>query len=243
MIVDNTMRLSKTTTRDQILSYIYSCCLLNFFQVHTMFGIHDYFGFLIAGIILNITPGSDTIYILTRSISQGRKAGVYSVLGITSGGLIHTVFASFGLSVILARSAEAFMVVKYLGVIYLVYLGVKMLIQKNNVLNPDINLKAKSMFRVYKEGILTNVLNPKVVLFFLAFMPQFINPDNANGPVPFLLLGATFMTTGMLWCLLVAYASSMVTQKLRANDRIGLYLQKLSGIIFIGLGLRLIADK
>lgn len=116
-----------------------------------MFGIENFIGFIAAGIVLNLTPGADTMYILTRSISQGRKAGVYSVLGITTGGLIHTVFASLGLSIILAQSATAFAIVKYVGVAYLVYLGIKMILDKKNSFdnkNQDIErLNLKKIFR------------------------------------------------------------------------------------------------
>jgi len=209
-----------------------------------MFGIENYMGFIAAGIVLNLTPGADTMYILTRSISQGRKAGIYSVLGITTGGLIHTVFASLGLSIILAQSATAFAIVKYVGVIYLVYLGIKMIIDKKNSFDHNNQGIEKLNFRkIYRQGVLTNVLNPKVALFFLAFLPQFINPDYAAGALPFMILGVTFMTTGTLWCLFIAYAASLITKTLRKNDKIGMIMQKVSGLIFIGLGIRLLTQK
>ena len=209
-----------------------------------MFGIENYLGFIAAGIILNLTPGADTMYILTRSISQGRKAGIYSVLGITTGGLIHTIFASVGLSVILAQSATAFAVVKYVGVAYLMYLGIRMIIDKNNSFNKDPQHSEQlDIKKIYRQGVLTNVLNPKVALFFLAFLPQFINPEYAAGFLPFMILGITFMTTGTLWCLFLAYAASLITKTLRENDTIGMILQKLSGLIFIGLGIKLLTQK
>nr|WP_321450801.1 LysE family translocator [uncultured Carboxylicivirga sp.] len=209
-----------------------------------MFGIENFLGFIAAGIILNITPGADTMYILTKSISQGRKAGVYSVLGITTGGLIHTIFASFGLSIILAKSATAFAIVKYLGVAYLVYLGLRMIIDKKNSFNSN-SLKTEQidLRKIYRQGVLTNVLNPKVALFFLAFLPQFINPDYATGTLPFMILGVTFMTTGIVWCLFLAYAASLITKTLRENDKVGMIMQKVSGLIFIGLGIRLLTQK
>lgn len=209
-----------------------------------MFGIENYLGFIAAGIILNLTPGADTMFILTKSISQGRKAGIYSVFGITTGALIHTILASLGLSVILAKSATAFAVVKYLGVAYLIFLGIKMIIDKKNTFDTNssktehIDLK-----KVYQQAVLTNVLNPKVALFFLAFLPQFINPEYATGYLPFIMLGVTFMTTGTIWCLFLAYSSSMITKTLRENDNIGMFMQKISGLIFIGLGIRLFTQK
>ena len=209
-----------------------------------MFGIENYFGFVIAGLLLNITPGTDTIYILTRSITQGRKAGVYSVLGISTGGLVHTVFASFGLSVILAKSALIFTIVKYIGAIYLMYLGIRMIIDKSNSLkqiNPGI--EEISLKKIYRQGLITNLLNPKVALFFLAFMPQFINPDHTHNAFPFIILGLTFLTTGTFWCLFLANASSVITKTLRKSDKTGIIMQKISGMIFIGLGLKLLAEK
>ena len=209
-----------------------------------MFGIENYIGFLIAGIILNITPGSDTMYILTRSIAQGKKAGYYSVYGIVTGGLIHTIFASFGLSIILAKSAIAFSIVKYVGVAYLVYLGIKILIDKSNVFENDKSkIVSMNLTKIYRQGVLTNLLNPKVALFFLAFLPQFINPNYTQGALPFLILGLTFMTTGTMWCLFLAYSSSLITGTLRKNDKIGKIMQKLSGLIFVGLGLKLMTNK
>jgi len=131
-----------------------------------MVGIVHYEMFLIAAIILNITPGSDTIYILSRSISQGRTTGIYSVLGSSSGCVIHTVLASLGLSVILAQSALAFTSVKIAGAIYLGYLGITMLFTKNNILASQAE-NAMSNKDAFLQGLMTDVLNPKVALFFL----------------------------------------------------------------------------
>ena len=209
-----------------------------------MYGIENYLGFIIAGVILNLTPGADTLYILTRSITQGRRAGIYSVLGITTGGLIHTTLAAFGLSIILAKSAVAFNTIKYIGVAYLVYLGIKMIINRNNLFdNKTQKIETTDLFKIYRQGLLTNVLNPKVALFFLSLLPQFINPHYANGPIPFLILGVTFMTTGTIWCLILVYSASLITKTLRNNDSIGKIMQKISGFIFIGLGIKILIDK
>jgi len=209
-----------------------------------MYGIENYLGFILSGIILNLTPGADTLYILTRSISQGRRAGVYSVFGITTGSMIHTTFEAFGLSIVLAQSALAFNIIKYAGVAYLVYLGIKMIIEKSNIFDNDSQVIEKTdLFKIYRQGLMTNVLNPKVALFFLSLLPQFINPHYANGPVPFLILGLTFMTTGTIWCLILAYSASYITKTLRDNDRIGKIMQKISGMIFIGLGIKILNDK
>lgn len=209
-----------------------------------MFGIENYLAFILAGLLLNITPGSDTIYILSRSIAQGKKAGIASVLGVSTGGLVHTILAALGLSIILAKSAIAFSIVKYAGVAYLVYLGIKMIIDKKKLFdNENEGFENSDLWKIYRQGVVTNVLNPKVALFFLSFLPQFINPEYASGPVPFLILGATFMTTGTLWCLFLAWTASLITKTLRNNQKVGNFLQKFSGVVFIGLGLNILFDK
>jgi len=208
-----------------------------------MFGIENYFAFLSAGILLNLTPGADTIYILTRSIAHGKRAGIYSVLGIATGTLVHIFFAAVGLSIILNTSAVAFNTVKYLGAGYLVYLGIKMIISKTNPfeiikLSDRTNIKT-----IYRQAILTNVLNPKVALFFLSFLPQFISPNNNYGVLPFLILGGTFLTTGTLWCLVLAHSASYMTTRLRNNNKTVSLMQKVSGVIFLGLGVQIAFKK
>jgi RhtB (resistance to homoserine/threonine) family protein len=209
-----------------------------------MFGIENYLVFVISGIILNITPGNDTIYILARSISQGKKAGVISVLGISTGGLAHTIIASLGLSVILSKSIIVFEIIKYIGVVYLVYIGFKTIISKSNLFNNQNDIENSiNYLQVYKQGFFTNLFNPKVALFFLSFLPQFINPNVNSTPIPFLILGGTFLTTGTIWCLFLAYASSFLSKLLRSNNKFNTVLQKTCGMIFIGLGLKLAFEK
>ncbi len=216
-----------------------------------MFGIENYWGFILTGILLNITPGSDTMYIITRSVSQGNKAGLYSVLGIVSGILVHTVLAALGLSIILAKSPLAFTLVKYIGASYLCYLGFKMLKSKTKSvitegLTDDEKLaqtKSLDYKQIYKQGILTNTFNPKVALFFLAFFPQFIDPSYAHSTLSFLILGLTFAVTGLIWCLCLALLASRFSQKLRENPTIESILNKISGIVFIGLGIKLLTEK
>ena len=123
-------------------------------------------------------------------------------------------------------------------------LGDKMIFDKKNSFNADNqDIERLNLKKIYRQGVLTNVLNPKVALFFLAFLPQFINPDYAAGTLPFMILGVTFMTTGTLWCLFLAYAASLITKILRENDKIGMILQKVRGLIFIGLGIRLLIQR
>lgn len=161
-----------------------------------MYGIINYEVFLLTGILLNLIPGADTMYIVGRSMSQGRKAGVYSVLGIITGSLVHTLFVAFGLSLILVKSVFLFNTIKIIGVIYLVYLGVKMILDRSNLAFQNTS-NALNIQKIYIQGMLTSLTNPKVSLFFIAFLPQFID-TNASGPIPFLILGLTFTASGLI---------------------------------------------
>src|SRR5262249_16292553 len=151
---------------------------------------HDLVAFIVAGVMLNLTPGPDTMYIIARTISQGRQAGILSVLGISSGCAIHTLFAAFGLSAMLATSTTAFLAVQLAGAAYLIFLGVQNLRKKSNLIVESYGSKKVSSLAIFRQGFLTNLLNPKVALFFLAFLPQFVVPDTELGPVPFLFLGS-----------------------------------------------------
>ena len=208
-----------------------------------MMGIENFYTFLFAGIVLNLTPGADTIYIISRSVAQGRRAGIASVLGIMTGSMIHTTFAALGLSMMLATSALAYEIVKYAGAGYLIYLGIKMLILKSDTFITQNGIQEDRLIEIYRQGVLTNVLNPKVALFFLSFLPQFVNPQYTKGPLPFLLLGLTFTTTGTIWCLIVAYSSASLTKRLRQNQIPMKIMQKICGFVFIFLGLQLAVRK
>ncbi|WP_261303860.1 LysE family translocator [Paenibacillus andongensis] len=208
-----------------------------------MYGIINYEVFLLTGILLNLIPGADTMYVMGRSISQGRNAGIYSVYGIISGSLIHTLLVAFGLSIILTKSLLLFNIIKIVGVIYLVYLGIKMLLDKSNVnFSAASESNKQNISKIYTQGLLTSLTNPKVSLFFIAFLPQFID-KKASGPIPFIILGLTFTFTGLLWCLFIAYFSSYITKKVRGSAKIGTVLNKITGIIFIGMGLKLLQTK
>ena len=216
-----------------------------------MFGIENYLGFVLAAILLNLTPGTDTMYIITRSVSQGNKAGLYSVLGIVTGILVHTVLAALGLSIILANSPLAFTIVKYIGASYLCYLGIKMLMSKQPSLlanhlpksSPSAPANSIAHWQIYKQGVLTNVFNPKVALFFLAFFPQFIDPSYAHSALSFLILGLSFALTGFVWCSCLALLASKFSANLRKNPAIEVLLNKISGVVFIGLGVKLLTEK
>ena len=157
-------------------------------MVQKMFGIVNFSGFLISSVLLNITPGSDTIYILSKSATGGRKRGIASALGISTGILIHTLLAAVGLSIVLAKSAVLFNILKIAGATYLIVMGIKAIISKESIISGNENEKNNDLLHVYKQGILTNVLNPKVALFFLALLPQFVDVGNTYGPLPFILM-------------------------------------------------------
>lgn len=208
-----------------------------------MFGIVGYKMFLISGILLNLTPGSDTVYILTRAGVGGRKKGIASALGITTGILIHTVLAALGLSVILAKSAALFNAMKLAGAVYLAVMGIKTILSKDGIISHENNQKDENIFKVYRQGVLTNALNPKVALFFLALLPQFVSPENTYGPLPFLILGFTFFCTGTIWCTFLAYVASFISNFLQKNDKVKTIASKATGVIYILLGLNVLRAK
>jgi|ERR1051326_1601638 RhtB (resistance to homoserine/threonine) family protein len=208
-----------------------------------MFGIHDFGLFLAAGILLNLTPGPDTVYILGRSVAQGREAGVASALGISLGSISHTCAAALGLSAILATSAVAFGAIKLLGGAYLIFLGIKMLLDRRRQLSLPSNFRRHTTIAAFRQGILTNILNPKVALFFLAFLPQFIDPASNMKIAAFLTLGLTFVTTGSIWCLILAWFASALSERLRANGTIAQWMNRATGALFVFLGLRLATAK
>ena len=160
-----------------------------------MENITDYLGFIGAVIILSITPGADTIFILTKSIAGGYKQGFASVAGIICGLFVHTALAAFGLSIILMTSSLLFNIVKIAGAAYLIYLGIMALKSKSSI-NINKENASSSFFLVFRQGLFTNLLNPKVALFFLALLPQFVK-SNAESPVPFLILGFTLSFVGV----------------------------------------------
>jgi threonine/homoserine/homoserine lactone efflux protein len=206
-----------------------------------MLGIHAYPVFVLTGILLNLTPGQDTMFIIGRSLANGTRAGVAAAFGICVGSIGHTLLAALGLSAILAASPLAFTLVKLAGAIYLVYLGARLLLTKHphreaRLPGPPAAAAVRSAFT---QGILTNLLNPKVALFFLALLPQFIDPASARKTLAFVALGATFVTTGLIWCLVLAAAAGRLQAFFRRNPSAGVLLDRLVGTLFLALGARL----
>jgi len=206
-----------------------------------MLGIHAYPVFVLTGILLNLTPGQDTMFIIGRSLANGTRAGVAAAFGICVGSIGHTLLAALGLSAILAASPLAFTLVKLAGAIYLVYLGARLLLTKHphrqaRLPGPPARAAVRSAFT---QGILTNLLNPKVALFFLALLPQFIDPASARKTLAFVALGATFVTTGLIWCLVLAAAAGRLQAFFRRNPSAGVLLDRMVGALFLALGARL----
>lgn len=202
--------------------------------------IENYGLFIIASFILWVTPGQDTIYIIARSISQGRMAGIVSALGIGTGAFAHAILASAGVSLIILTSPFLFMLVKVLGGGYLLYLGIKSLTSKAKE-NGVLSLEEAKLEKIYSQGVITNILNPKVALFFIAFLPQFLSHNSSSPDLIF--LGLTFVLGGTLWCLLVACCASTFASKLGRNNAVQEWFSKLSGFIYVGLGLNILRAK
>ena len=201
-----------------------------------MLGITNYLVFLTSGILLNITPGADSVFVLSRSAAQGRKAGVCSALGIGTGTLIQSALCALGLAVLLQKSPLAFRAVKSAGAVYLIYMGIRQLTAKRGPDGRTAAVAAAPARAYYLQGMLTNLLNPAVTLFLLTFLPQFILPNQPYGPLPFFLLGATLAATGTIYCSMLAFFSSKLTERLRAGSASGLWLARLAGAAFLALG-------
>jgi RhtB (resistance to homoserine/threonine) family protein len=208
-------------------------------------GLHSLPLYVASCILLNLTPGQDTMYIVGRSLAQGRRAGVLSVMGIMTGVLVHTLLAAFGLSALLAASALAFTAVKLAGALYLVWIGIGYLRSPASEDGPLMTAQAEALQpgAVFRQGMLTNLLNPKVSLFFLSFLPQFVDPGVQWAFIPFLLLGMIFFTTGSIWCLVLVYGATWMTGRLRHRAPLSRILKKVTGALFVGLGIKLAMSR
>lgn len=219
-----------------------------------MFGIHDLTLFVISGLLLNIMPGPDSLLIMARSATQGWRAGCAAALGIGAGTMVHITAAALGLSAVLATSATAFTIVKWVGAAYIVWCGIGMLRariktdktckQVSDPLGqtPPYRFEAQAALpyrKIFGQGFLTNLLNPKVALFFLAFVPQFIDADATNKPLAFLILGCIFNFNGMLWCNGLAIFTAFASARLKVKPLVALWLNRVTGSLFIALGARL----
>jgi threonine/homoserine/homoserine lactone efflux protein len=206
-----------------------------------MLGIHDFWLFIVSGLLLNIAPGPDTAYIVGRSVQLGWRGGIAAALGISTGCLSHVLAAAIGLSALLVASATAFTAVKWLGAAYLCYIGLTMLFsraQKSDEPARQENDPA-SLWRVFWQGALTDMLNPKVALFFLAFLPQFVNVDAPQKALAFLILGLIFIFNGTLWCLGVAVVAARAASRVRSSSGTLALVNRGIGGLFVYFGIRI----
>lgn len=199
--------------------------------------LHTYLVFVLGAFALVASPGADFIYVLSRSVSQGVGAGFWAALGVTFGLLIHTAFAVLGLTALLYSSAIAFLFVKYVGVCYLIYLGIKIFLTKNQFNNIGES-KAANNLEIFKQGLFTNIFNPKAGLTFMAFMPQFLS---ANGTQSYLIfqLGATVCLIAFIWFTMVGYFSGIFRKYVVGNRLAENAVKYFVSTILISLGIRL----
>jgi threonine/homoserine/homoserine lactone efflux protein len=200
-----------------------------------------FLAFLVAALALNFAPGPDMLYVLGRSLGQGRKAGVVSALGIFAGCLVHITAAALGLAALLEASATAYNVIRYAGAAYLLYLGARMLLNKDaqNELSPGASPPPTSLSRIFTQGDITNILNPKVAMFFVAFLPQFVNAARGSVVFQIAVLGLIFDVGGTLVNIAVAFFAGHIGNRLRQSPRAARLQRWFTGSIFIGLGIRL----
>ncbi|KEQ28400.1 LysE family translocator [Pedobacter antarcticus] len=203
-----------------------------------MYGIENLSAFILTAIIVVISPGVDTIMVLTRSISKGKTAGLYSAVGVSMGLLVHTSAATFGLSLVLAKSAFAYSFIKYLGAAYLIYIGYKSITAKPAPTELVVTTKSGSNFKMFYTAFLSDVLNPKIAIFFLAFLPQFVNHAAINSPAPYFILGTIILLITLIWCTLLALLGSKVAVLFNRHKRAEEIMNKTSGFIFILLGIK-----
>jgi threonine/homoserine/homoserine lactone efflux protein len=198
------------------------------------------FGFLVAAILITVSPGPDNLMVLGMGISKGRKQGIVFGLGCAFGCLSHTVLAVIGVSAIIAASPIAFTALKIAGGIYLLWLGINALRSRSGAKVNDVINDEKILTRLFFKGILANAINPKVVLFFLSFLPQFVIPSNGNIGWQIAALGVTFTAQAAVLFGLLGFFSGSIGQWLNTKPWAGVVLDRIAGIVFLGLGLRLI---
>lgn len=203
-----------------------------------MLGIHEIWLFILSGVLLNITPGPDTVYVIGRSMQMGWRGGAAAALGISGGCFFHVAGAAIGLSALLMASSTAFSILKLVGAAYLVVTGLQMLWSRPVLASAIDEPVRSSLRRVFLQGVFTNALNPKVALFFLAFLPQFVAADSAHKPLAFLTLGLIFICTGTLWCLVLAVFAAKAAHRLRRSEGAIAWVNRALGGLFIYLGIR-----
>jgi RhtB (resistance to homoserine/threonine) family protein len=202
-----------------------------------MFHFQNVYLFFIASLLLNLTPGNDMLYVASRSISQGPRAGVLSALGVFAGCFVHISAAVFGLSIVIARSAYLFSLIKYAGAAYLIYLGTRSLIAKTDVRTSADHTKIDN-WKLFRQGFITNALNPKVAIFFLSFLPQFIDPLSPFFKIQLAALGLWFAVQGTSVLIIVAIILGKTKDFFKNNPKVWRIQERITGLILIGLGIK-----
>lgn len=213
-----------------------------------MTGIHDFPAFLLASVALAVLPGPDTLYVLGRTVAQGRRAGLWSLAGIGVGCLGHVTASVLGLSALIAASPFAFEMVKLAGALYLAWIGVQLLGEAWRQAGDGVPLPAVAVdaegdaWRLFRQGVVTNLLNPKVGLFFISFLPQFVTAG--PGTVgDFMLLGLTFVVIGLVWILILMHTTDLATRHFRGRAAVQRWFKGVTGGLFVGLAAKLALDR
>lgn len=204
-----------------------------------MFDFQNIYLFFITSLLLNLTPGNDMVYVASRSVSQGIKAGIISAAGIFVGCFVHILAAALGLSIIISKSAYLFQLIKFAGAGYLIYLGVKVLLTKNGVSGSYQSPAKDNYWKLFKQGIITNALNPKVAVFFLSFLPQFIATSSSFFKLQLLTLGIWFDLQGAIVLVIVAVIMGKTRDFFTRNPKAWMIQEKITGFILVGLGVKL----
>ncbi|MEY4469959.1 MAG: hypothetical protein RIT20_300 [Pseudomonadota bacterium] len=200
--------------------------------------------FIASGVLLNLSPGPDVLYIVSQSLRSGVKAGLAAVMGITAGCCVHMAAAAFGVGLLLATSTLAFNALKWVGAAYLVYMGVQLLWSRATdsehvAVQPPVQVEVVDLKKIFFKGFVTNLLNPKVALFFLAFVPQFIPAHAAEPTFTFILLGCLFNLNGLLVGMAWAWAAAGLAQRASRVQKSLQKLDRIAGLMFVGFGVKL----
>lgn len=195
--------------------------------------------FIVASFLLCLAPGPDNIYVLTQGITKGKKAAIITTLGLCTGLIIHTTAAALGISVIFKTSEIAFNIVKYLGAAYLLYIAYQAYKHRDEPLNLDAGSSKKEMKNLYMKGFIMNILNPKVSIFFLAFLPQFVNVNEGNIPMQMIILGIIFMIMTVLVFSTIGIVANTLSSKLLSKPSIVKYMNVMTSFVLVSLGVKL----
>jgi threonine/homoserine/homoserine lactone efflux protein len=203
-----------------------------------------WFLFISTAIILNISPGPDLIYLISKTMSYGKRTGFATMLGFGTGAMIHTLFVSLGISVIISKSILVFTIIKYIGAIYLFYLGIKTILSRDlNHFGAQNKYKSESFLKSYVQAIIIDITNPKVAIFFIALLPQFYRNNGSSQLIQFMTLGVIIVLIGFIVESLVIILLDKIIKQIKQKPNISYVIDKVFGGILIALGIRLIFDK